>query len=223
MASSIDLTLGPPGRKKRLYVTPAQVQWGDHVVNLTRVEHVAWNMATLSVNLVHASTSFQCWFADDRDEVSITVGAGRMRSQEQRLAEASAALEHALFQTVAPRLVEQWVAQLGRGSTITIGGREVIKSALSGGVSGGIPGLVRQRMRTRSASTVELNSSGIELRGDKGAKAAWAWPSIHEVVVEQAQAVLVADGERAQLLPTTYQDAVLLPNLVHAVRSTGTP
>lgn len=218
--SFVDVALGPVGRKNRLQVTPVQVQWGDHVVNLARVEHVAWNMVRLSFNLVHVSTSFQCWFADDRDEVSITVGAGRVRSQEQGLAEASAALEEAMFETVAPRLVEQWVGQLGQVGAITVGGREVIKDAVSGGVAGGIPGLVRKRMRTRTASTVELSSRGIELRGEKGAKAAWAWPSVHEVLIERAEAVLVADGKRTRLLPTTYQDAVLLPRLVHAVRST---
>jgi hypothetical protein len=218
--SFVDVTLGPPGRKNRLQVTPVQVQWGDHAVNLTRVEHVAWNMVTLSVNLVRASASFQCWFADDRDEVSITVGAGRVRSQEERLAEASSALEAAMFEIVAPRLVEQWVGQLGQGGVITVGGREVIKDAVSGGVAGGIPGLVRKRMRSRTASAVELSSRGIELRGEKGAKAAWAWPSVHEVLIERAEAVLVADGERTRLLPTTYQDAVLLPRLVQGVRST---
>jgi hypothetical protein len=128
-----------------------------------------------------------------------------------------------MFETVASRLLEQWVGRLRQGDAVTIGGPEVIKDAVSGGAAGGIPGLVRKRMRTRAASAVELSSRGIELRGDKRVKASWPWPSIQEVLVERAEAVLVADGTQARLLPTTYQDVVLLPRLVHAMRSPGTP
>jgi len=132
----IDITLGAPlGRKTNLRVTPEHIQWGDHTVTLARVEHVACYWAEMSVNFVRASRHVQCWFADDRDEVSITTGAGRVASQEQRLAEAAAALEHALFETVAPRLVGAAVAQLRGGGEVTIGGLEVIKSAVGGGVS----------------------------------------------------------------------------------------
>jgi hypothetical protein len=170
----------------------------------------------MSVKFVRASSHFQCWFADDRDEVSITTGAGRVPSQEQRLAEAAAALEHAMFGTVVPRLVETAAAQLRDGADVTIGGREVITSAVSGGVAGGIPGLIRRRRRSRAASTVRLSPDRIELLGDKKTKGSWEWGTVGGISLEQGQVLLEAAGSRTPLLPLTYRDAVLLPQIVES-------
>ena len=199
----------------RLPVTPEWVKWGDHRVVVDRVEHLAWLGTRMSFNLVRVSQHVQCWLADGQDRVEIKVNAGPVKSQQQRLDEASEALGDIVFGSILPRMVDAALQQIRQGATVGIGGTEVLKPV----ASGGIPGLVKKQLRARNASTVELDSRGVALRGSGAVKASWPWASITGAHLENGEALLATTDRRkpTPLLRLTYVNAILLPDLVQAV------
>src|SRR5262245_30115345 len=127
--ATIDIELGGlPGRRKHLVVTPEEVSYGDHSVVLDRVDQVAClgTRRSAFMGTVRAGSGFQCWLADDRDEVSILASASRLPSQERRLATIQGCLEEVLFGTLIPRLAAERVAQFRQGETVTVGGHYAI-------------------------------------------------------------------------------------------------
>lgn len=215
---SIDIALGAPlGRKTQLVVTPEEVRYGDHAVVLERVQYVACLAHTMSRSMaglvsVRMSSGFQCWLADDRDQVAISATAGRVRSQESRLAEVRACLEGLLFDSLVPRLTDAALAHFRQGEAVTVGGREALTPAVNQGSA------LQRNRRARSASTVRLSQAGVELLGEQKTKSTWEWAQVRGVTVHQGQVQLVpAEGKPVPLLPLGYSNAVLLPSLIDAI------
>jgi hypothetical protein len=220
----VEVTVRPGFVSKRiLRVTPERIEWGDRVIRLARVEHVA--LLELDRDIpsgdspeftVHV-TYQGLWLADDQGEVTMSLKwypYGRTWKQRQdRAARGARALEEVIFEVVAPRLTEARLSQIQRGDDVVIGGRQVIKTGV---MRGGIPGWLARKKRQHAASTVVLNRHGIERRSRKGTEAEWPWSDIADATFHVDAIWLLARDQPVPLLAATYCDAILLPRLIRA-------
>jgi hypothetical protein len=206
--------------KKTLRVTRERIEWGDRVIRLDRVEHVAH--LDLDIEMDVDSFPFHMnyhavWLADEQGDVTMSFKLGSPTMWKQRLrraARGARALEQVIFGVVVPRLTDARLSQIQAGDDVAIGGREVINTGSVEG--GGIPRWLARKKRQHAALTVVLNQHGIERRSRKGTEAEWSWSDIASATLSANAIWLLARDEPVPLLATSYCDAILLPSLIRA-------
>jgi hypothetical protein len=217
----VDVTVRPGViSKKILRVTRERIEWGDRVIRLDRVEHVAH--LELDVKTVVKSYPFHVnyhgvWLADDEGDVTMSFKLWSPTVWKQRQLQAARgarALEQVISEVVVPRLTDARLSQIQAGDDVVIGGRQVIKTGSVEG--GGIPGWLLRKKRQHAASTVVLNRHGIERRSRKGTEAEWSWSDIADATFYVDAIWLLAGNQPVPLLAATYCDAILLPSLIQA-------
>jgi hypothetical protein len=209
----LEIRTGPRARA-RLRVTPEVVQWGDRAIELRDVQHVAVYGHSMTMNFVWAGGQIRFWFRDGLGEVTVAIPDTRAPNDRRTAGDAAAALGHAVFEIVAPRLITALVDSIDQGQPAVLGGQEVIKPPTKG-----IPGMVARWSRNRQASTVVVDRSTLAVRGEAATKALWNMADVSGATIDQAEIVLHAGTKKAKLIPTTYTDAVLLPQLLDHLKT----
>jgi hypothetical protein len=202
-----------PLAKTTLRVTPDAVQWGERRIELGDVQHVAVYGHEITMNFVWAGGRTQFWFADSQGEALVPIPDTRAPNDRRTVADATEALWQAVFGTVAPRLVDELAGRIGQGEAVDLGGDEVLKAPTAG-----IPGMVARWQRGRKASTLVVDRRTVELRGETSAKASWPLAEVDGATIEEGQVRIIAAGKKTALLPTTYRDVVLLPQLLDRLK-----